>query len=287
MLRRLIGEDVGLVIDLDGTLASVSADAGQLEQTIINLAVNAREAMPDGGTFTICTRNVLVSRPEASRLGLQPGTYVRLSAEDTAAIGMDEHQAARVRSVLHDESAGHRTGPVDRVRHRHPERGSGGRREPAGRGLGLSVFLPAVSATPRDPAEPPPSADLDGGSETCCSSRTRRSFAILRAGSFATAATASSRRARRGGAAPGRRACGPDRPLLTDVMPGMNGRELADRLVEIRPGTRVIFMSGYTEDVILQRGVSGDRAFLAKPFTPPMLARSVREALDAPARAAS
>ena len=289
MLRRLIGEDVELVIDLDGTLASVSADAGQLEQTIINLAVNAREAMPDGGTFTMRTRNVVVSGPEASRLGLRPGRYVRLAAEDTG-IGMDESTRLRAFDPFFTTKAQGTGLGLSTVYGIVTQ--SGGRvdaeSEP-GAGSVFSLFLPAVSATRREPADPPPRAELDGGSETVLlveDEEVVRNLArrILRDSGYRVIEAGSGEEALHlAGEHAGRIDL-----LLTDVvMPGMNGRELADRLVEIRPGTRVVFMSGYTEDVILQRGVSGERAFLAKPFTPPMLARSVREALDAPARAAS
>jgi PAS domain S-box-containing protein len=289
MLRRLIGEDVELVIDLDGALASVSADAGQLEQTVINLAVNAREAMPDGGTLTIRTRNVFLDVADARRLDLRPGTYVRLSAEDTG-VGMDERTRLRAFEpffTTKPQGTGLGLSTVYGIVTQ-----SGGNVEAdsrPGEGSVLSVYLPAVSAQVREPAAGPPSAGIERGSETVLlvededvvRNLARRvlhdsGYRVIEAGSGEEALRLAGEHADRIDL------------LLTDVvMPGMNGRELADRLAEIRPGTRVVFMSGYTEDVIVKRGVSGRRAFLAKPFTPPMLARSVREALDAPARAAS
>jgi two-component system, cell cycle sensor histidine kinase and response regulator CckA len=158
-----------------------------------------------------------------------------------------------------------------------------------GEGTIFSVYLPAVSARVREPAASPPTIGLGRGSETVLlveDEAVVRNLArrVLRDSGYRVIEARSGEEALRlAGEHPDRIDL-----LLTDVvMPGMNGRELADRLGEIRPGTRVVFMSGYTEDVILKRGVSGDLAFLAKPFTPPMLARSVREALDAPARAAS
>jgi PAS domain S-box-containing protein len=289
MLRRLIGEDLELVIDLDSTLATVSADAGQLEQTIINLAVNAREAMPDGGTLTIRTRNVLVSGSAARRLELQPGAYVRLSAEDTG-IGMDESTRLRAFEPFFTTKAQGTGLGLSTVYGIVTQ--SGGQVEAEtqqGKGSVFSVYLPAVTARPREPAATPPNAPFDGGTETVLlveDEEVVRNLArrILRDSGYDVIEAGSGEEALRlAGECLGRIDL-----LLTDVvMPGMNGRELADRLAQIRPGTRVVFMSGYTEDVILQRGVSGDRAFLAKPFTPPMLARSVREALDAPTRVAS
>jgi CheY-like chemotaxis protein len=158
-----------------------------------------------------------------------------------------------------------------------------------GRGSVFSVYLPAVTAQPRAPAATPPAAPFGGGTETVLlveDEEVVRNLArrVLRDSGYHVIEAGSGEEALRlAGECPGRIDL-----LLTDVvMPGMNGRELAERLGEIRPETRVVFMSGYTEDVILKRGVSGDRAFLAKPFTPPMLARSVREALDAPTRVAS
>ena len=231
--------------------------------------------MPDGGTFTMRTRNVVVSGPEASRLGLQPGTYVRLSAEDTG-IGMDESTRLRAFDPFFTTKAQGTGLGLSTVYGIVTQ--SGGRVDAESRpgaGSVFSVFLPAVSATPREPAEPPPSAELDGGSETVLlveDEEVVRNLArrILRDGGYRVIEAGSGEEALHlAGEHAGRIDL-----LLTDVvMPGMNGRELADRLVEIRPGTRVVFMSGYTEDVILQRGVSGERAFLAKPFTPPMLAR--------------
>jgi PAS domain S-box-containing protein len=289
MLSRLIGEDIDLVIELEDAVAPVSADTGQLEQTIINLAVNAREAMPDGGTLTIRTANVLVGEREARRLELEPGAYVRLSTEDTG-IGMDESTRLRAFEPFFTTKAQGTGLGLSTVYGIVTQ--SGGQIEAEskqGQGTIFSVYLPAVSAEVREPAASPPTIGLGRASETVLlveDEAVVRNLArrVLRDSGYRVIEARSGEEALR---LAGEHADRIDLLLTDVVMPGMNGRELADRLGEIRPGTRVVFMSGYTEDVILKRGVSGDLAFLAKPFTPPMLARSVREALDAPARAAS
>ena len=290
MLRRLIGEDVELVIELDGTLASVSADAGQLEQTIINLAVNAREAMPDGGTLTIAHAERGRRRPggEQARAS-SPAAYVRLSAEDTG-IGMDESTRLRAFDPFFTTKAQGTGLGLSTVYGIVTQ--SGGRvdaESQPGAGSVFSLFLPAVSATPREPA--------DAAAARRARRRLRDGAACRgRGGRTQSRPTDPSRqrlprhrgRLGRGGAPPGRRACGPDRPPAHRRRNARHERPRARR-----PPRRDPARHARRLHVRLHRGRDpparrlGERAFLAKPFTPPMLARSVREALDAPARAAS
>ncbi len=286
MLRRLIGEHIDLVAVFAPDLGRVRADPNQIEQVIVNLAVNARDAMPDGGKLTIATANVDLDETFAqAHLGSVPGSYAMLSVTDTG-VGMD----ATVRAHLFEpffttKEVGKGTG-LGLATVYGIVKQSGGYisvySEP-GHGSSFKIYLPRIAT----PAEPPAGAPKGGpapGSETvlvvedepAVLTLSRRALEsqgyVVLAASDADAAL---RVVERHG--------GMIHLLLTDVvMPGLSGRELADRLSAQRPGIRVLYMSGYPGDAVVQHGTLPlGSAFLQKPFSPDGLARKVRDVLDA------
>jgi PAS domain S-box-containing protein len=286
MLRRLIGEHIDLVAVFAPDLGRVRADPNQIEQVIVNLAVNARDAMPDGGKLTIGTANVDLDETFAeAHLGSVPGSYAMLAVTDTG-VGMD----ATVRAHLFEpffttKEVGKGTG-LGLATVYGIVKQSGGYisvySEP-GHGSSFKIYLPRIAT----PAEPPAGAPKGGpapGSETvlvvedepavlALSRRALESqgYVVL----AASDANAALRVVERHG--------GMIHLLLTDVvMPGLSGRELADRLSAQRPGIRVLYMSGYPGDAVVQHGTLPlGSAFLQKPFSPDGLARKVRDVLDA------
>jgi CheY-like chemotaxis protein len=291
MLRRLIGEDIELVTPMLPAAAAVRADPGQLEQVLMNLAVNSRDAMPRGGKLTI---EVAVVEPDDAfckdHPDVAPGPQVVISVTDTG-VGMD----AEVRKHIFEpffttKELGRGTG-LGLATVYGIVKQSGGHIEvdtaPA-RGTTFRIFLPAVEA-PR----PAPALSLDavvGGSETVLlveDEAALRSLAqeILREQGYKVLAAGSGAEALE--LAHSHKA--PIHLLVTDVvMPGMDGRELADRLVPVHAETRCLFMSGYTDDAVVRRGVREEGVpFLQKPFTIDALALKVREVLDHPTPAVS
>jgi two-component system cell cycle sensor histidine kinase/response regulator CckA len=288
LLRRLIGEDIALVTRLDPALGPVRADAGQLEQVIMNLAVNARDAMQTGGTLTLETENVVI---EASKLAAEerivaPGRYVLLRVRDTGS-GMDADTRRHLfEPFFTTREKGKGTG-LGLATVYGIVKQSGGfiwvDSEP-GRGAAFRIYLPRVdeAAPPaaRAAAAAEPAAagtetillveDEDAVRAVARESLRRHGYRVLEARDAESAlAIAAGFEGHIG-------------LLLTDVvMPGLSGRALADRLAPKRPGTRVLFMSGYTDDAIVQHGVlEPGLSFLQKPFTPDVLAQKVREVLD-------
>ena len=289
MLRRLIGEHIDLGTALRPDVAPVLADPGQLEQVILNLAVNAHDAMPDGGKLTIETRNVeLDARYAAEHQDVTAGSYVMLAVSDTGA-GM----TAEIRRHIFE--------PFFTTKRRGTGLGlatvygivrqSGGHvavySEP-GHGTTFRVYLPASEETAgeRRTAEQP-IASLRG-TETvllvedepavrtvAVRSLRDAGYTVLEASSGPAAIELVARQA------------GRIDILVTDViMPHMSGRELADRLTTLRPGLKVLYVSGYTDDSILHHGVLQPGVFfLEKPFTPEGILRKVRQVLQAPAPA--
>jgi len=286
MLRRLIGEDVALVTELAADLGPVNADPGQLEQVLLNLAVNARDAMPQGGRLTIATANVVLTEEYAERHHrLPPGQYVLLAVSDTG-VGMDEAtQKHLFEPFFTTKEVGKGTG-LGLATVYGIVKQSGGYiwvySEP-GHGTTVKVYLPRVAGA----AEPLPAAEaapeLRRGTET-----------VLLVEDAAPVRTLARKSLENCGyrvldAADGRAAldlsahhAGGIDILVTDVvMPGMSGRELAERLAPLRPGMRVLYTSGYTDDAMVHQGVlRSGVAFLQKPFVPESLARKVREVLD-------
>jgi len=286
MLRRLIGEHIALVAVLAPDLGRVRADPNQIEQVIVNLAVNARDAMPDGGKLTIETANVDLDEAFAqAHLGSVPGSYALLAVTDTGA-GMD----ATVRAHLFEpffttKEVGKGTG-LGLATVYGIVKQSGGYisvdSEP-GRGSSFRIYLPRIETPAEEPAGPQKGGPAPGSEtvlvvedEPAVLTLSRR--ALEAQGYVVLAASdpvAALRVVERHG--------GTIHLLLTDVvMPGLSGRELADRLTAQRPGIRVLYMSGYPGDAVVQRGtLPAGSAFLQKPFSPDGLARKVRDVLDA------
>ena len=294
MLRRLIGEDILFATVLHPRVGNVRADPGQLEQVIVNLAVNARDAMPapNGGRLTIETRNVeLDELYAADHPGVTPGRYVMLAVTDTG-VGMDEETKSRIFEPFFTTKARGKGSGLGLATVYGIVRQTGGHIWPysePGTGTTMRVYLPRVD-DPADPIEHPSEAPPESlrGSET-----------ILLVEDEAPVRSVTRQLLERNGytvleAADGRTALSlingePDRVhvdlLLTDViMPGMSGRELADQMKARRPQLRVLFMSGYTDDAVVRHGMlEPGLAYLEKPFRPPVLLRKVREVLRHPA----
>ncbi len=285
MLRRLIGERVTLTTRLQPGLPPVRIDPGQIEQVVMNLAVNARDAMPDGGTLLVETTELLLPTMLTTETGeFRAGHAVQLTVSDTGQ-GMTEDVRARVfEPFFTTKGVGKGTGlglatvyGIIRQAGGHVEVTSA-----PGHGATFRVLLPAASAEERPEAES--LAPVGPGSETvllvedeeavrrlALVALERRGYRVLAAGSAAEAMAL----------ATGHQ--GPLHLLLTDVvMPDMGGRQLAEALTARRPGLKVLFMSGYTDDTVLRDGLaSADRSFLQKPFSVAALGRRVREVLDA------
>jgi PAS domain S-box-containing protein len=286
MLRRLIGEDVELLLTLGPRAGHVNADPGQLEQALMNLAVNARDAMPRGGTLGVETDCVQVAaappdRPEA----LPPGPYAVLRVIDTG-VGMDAATQARIfEPFFTTKEPGKGTGlglsMVHGVVRQHG--GAIQVKSVVGGGTTFEIFLPQVK-----PAAEPVRVDEAPGRETRGLEtillvededevRALAREVLERHGYTVLEASDGLEGLRRceGGAA------GIDMILTDVVMPRMSGRELVDRVRAIRPDMRVLYMSGYTADAILRHGVEeASTVLLGKPFAPAALLAKIREVLD-------
>ncbi len=285
MLRRLIGEDIALT--LDPAPVRVVADPGQVSQVVLNLAVNARDAMPRGGRLTVRT----VSRPlpagvTADGGAIRAGRYAVLEVADTG-VGMpDEVKARAFEPFFTTKGIGEGTGLGLAMVYGIVTQ-SGGHvvlDSAVGRGTTFRVCFPAVeSAGPASGERQLPVAPARGTERVLLvedDDRVRALAAhVLRAAGYDVVEAATGERAL---AEVEAREPAVD-VLVTDVvMPGMGGRELADRLSAARPGLRVLFTSGYTDDAVVRNGVEQDAVqFLQKPYTPAVLVAKMREVLDA------
>jgi two-component system cell cycle sensor histidine kinase/response regulator CckA len=290
MLRRLIGEDIELKTALDQQLDAVYADPGQLEQVIMNLAVNARDAMPEGGTLIIETANVELDEGAAERhVDAAPGRYVRLTMTDTGTGMADETKAHLFEPFYTTKERGRGTGLGLATVH-GIIRQSGGHiwvySEP-GEGTSFQIHLPCAASGAAARPSGPSAAPAAGGTETILVAEDERAVGdlierTLQARGYTVLMS------RRGDEALKVAASheGTIALLVTDVvMPGMGGRALAQQLEATRPDMRVLFISGYTDNAIVHQGrLDPGVQLLQKPFSPDALVRRVREVLDAPAR---
>jgi two-component system, cell cycle sensor histidine kinase and response regulator CckA len=286
MLRRLIGEDIELVTRLAPDLGRVRADAGQIEQVLMNLAVNARDAMLDGGRITIETGNADVDASYAAgHAPVRPGPYVLLAFTDTGA-GMDAATQARIfEPFFSTKEVGKGTGLGLSTVYGIVKQSEGyvWVYSEVGLGTTFKVYLPRVDeeALPEREEEAGP---LLGGTETVLLVEDEASLReLLRE---ALDANGYSVLVARDGAEAVQIAAahpGPIPIMVTDIiMPGMTGPKIVDVIAVTRPTTKVLFISGYSDETVLQYGLRGPgRAFLSKPFGPEVLLRRVRETLDA------
>jgi two-component system cell cycle sensor histidine kinase/response regulator CckA len=293
MLARLIGEDIALVTAPTPGLGRVKADRGQIEQVVMNLAVNARDAMPRGGHLILETENVDLDAEYVRRhMGARPGPHVMLSVSDSG-VGIPRDILPHIfEPFFTTKEQGKGTG-LGLATVYGIVKQSGGYIEvdsEPDRGTTFRIYLPRVAASApalERSSRPPAAAD---GTETVLLVEDEegvRELArdILRASGYTVI------EARNGSEALllSERHPGPLDLLLTDVvMPRMSGRELAERLAQVRPAMSVLYMSGYTDDAVIRHGVLGaDTAFLQKPFTPATLVQRVRETLDLARREAA
>ena len=285
MLRGLFQEDVELVMLLDPGLGRVKADPGQLEQVIMNLAVNARDAMPQGGRLVIETANVELDDAYGHRHpGVPPGPYVLLGVSDNG-VGMDAETQARLFEpffTTKDPSKGTGLGLATACGIVKQSGGHIGVHSSPGKGSSFRFFLPRVDGA-AEPAELPPAPSPAAlGSETVLLVEDQEDVLelareVLRMRGYTVLAAAHPEEALR----LAQEHAGPIHLLLTDVvMPGMSGREVAGRLRSRRPGMKVLYMSGYGDNAIVRGGdLAPGMPFLPKPFTGDLLVRTVREVL--------
>ena len=290
MLTRLIGADIDVTTRLDPELGKVMADAGQIEQVIMNLVVNARDAMPSGGKLTIETANVVLDEEYAlGHAFTHAGAHVMLSVSDTGCGMTREVQERMFEPFYTTKEEGKGTGlglsTVYGI-----VRQAGGHvwvYSEVDRGSTFKIYLPRVDAQPAAAVEPTRFAALRPGSETVLlveDDDAVRGVAsrILRKSGYAVIEAFNGTEALR--------IC--EDPtisidvIITDmVMPGLGGREFAGRLQEHRRGVRVIYMSGYTEDAVTRQSLlEPGAAFIEKPFSPDALTRKLRLVLDASPR---
>lgn len=286
MLGRLLGEHIEIITKLEPTLALVRADPGQIEQVILNLAVNARDAMPAGGTITIQTTNFKVT-PEGANLfpELAPGLYTCLTVQDTG-IGMNEQVKSHIFEPFfttkeRDKGTGLGLATVYGIIKQSD--GHITAQSEVGQGATFSIYLPAVQDQLLLTEQVAHLPDLPRGAETILLVEDEdavREFAgevlevcgytVLKAHNGVEALDLSRAYAEK------------LHLLLTDiVMPQMGGWELAERFASHQPMTKILYMSGYTDSSQLNKQIkSGAIHFLVKPFTPAILARKVRSLLD-------
>jgi signal transduction histidine kinase len=287
MLPRVIGEHIKTTVLLAGDLARVKADASQMEQVLVNLVVNARDAMATGGHLTIETSNITLTPPrlQNENLKVEPGAYVMLAVTDTGT-GMDAATRARAfEPFFTTKPKGKGTGLGLATVYGIVEQSGGGISldSAPGRGTSIRIYLPATKATADQPsAEPPPVRD-GAGTETVLlvedndAVRDLTARALRRRG-YAVHEAADAEQAVEWTLTSG---ITPDLLITDVVMPGLSGPNLAARLLQEHPGLRVLYVSGYPDD---STAVDGNFwsgvTLLQKPFTPAALAERVRLALD-------
>ena len=288
LLRRVIGEDIVLHKNLRTPLPRVNADPGQIEQVIMNLAVNARDAMPHGGRLTIETAVAELDEGYVARhTGSVAGPHVMVAVSDTGH-GMDEATQKRLFEpffTTKEPGKGTGLGLATAYGIVKQSQGSIWVYSEIGRGSTFKIYLPATSASPADRLPAKAASGSLWGTETILvvedqiearsvirETIRRRGYVVIEAANGAEALQISQNHV------------GPIHALLTDVvMPGMSGRRVAELLQAQRPSLRVIYMSGYTDDAIVHHGVlEAGISFVQKPFTAIALLQKIREALDAP-----
>jgi PAS domain S-box-containing protein len=286
MLRRILGEDVRLETVLAPDLGRVEADVGQMEQVLMNLAVNARDAMPGGGKLTIETANVELDQEYArGHVSVTPGPHVMVGVSDTGE-GMSPEVLAHVfEPFFTTKEKGRGTG-LGLATVYGIVKQSGGNiwvYSERGQGTAFKIYLPRVDRAPAGAKERDAGSEVRGGSETLLvveDEEMVRNLAVrvLKGVGYTVLGAQDGLEA----LAIVREHDAPIHLMVTDVvMPGMSGPQLASQLLTFRPGMRVLYVSGYTDNAIVHHGVlDAGLHFLQKPFTPDGLLRKVRETLD-------
>lgn len=285
MLSRIIGEDIELIARLHPSLNMVKADPSQIEQVLINLAVNARDAMPHGGKLAMETSNLELREDAARDMDLAPGRYVMLGVSDTGN-GMDAATLSHVfEPFFTTKAVGKGTGLGLSTVYGIVKQSGGSIRieSELGRGTSFRVYLPATDGEGHKQADRAANARVGGGTETILVAEDEPDlreltriflegygYKVLEAGSAEQAIQTAEEFG------------GPIHLLLTDViMPGMSGRQLAEKIVCKSPSTKIVYMTGYTDDMIVQHKVLEPGVqLLQKPFTKAELALKVRATLD-------
>jgi PAS domain S-box-containing protein len=286
MLHRMLGEDIELIYALDDHLGRVKGDPGQIEQVILNLAVNARDAMPSGGKLIIETANVELDDVYArSHIAVTPGRYVILSVTDTG-VGMTPEVKERIfEPFFTTKEKGKGTGLGLSTAYGIVKQ-SGGNiwvySEP-GKGTTFKIYLPRVDELPEEMRKKEIGGEIPFGSETilvvedeevvrklAVKILEKQGYKVLEASNGVDASAICERRKE------------PIHLILTDVvMPGMNGHQLVEQFRQVFQDFKVLYMSGYTDNTIVHHGVLKKGInYIQKPFTPDALARKVREVLD-------
>ncbi len=287
LVRNAIGEDVRLSTAIAGDLWPILADHVQIEQSVLNLAINARDAMPEGGSLQIAAANApLPDGEQRADADVKPGDYVRITVTDTG-IGMDETTRTRMFEPFFTTKApGKGTGLGLSTVYGFVRQCGGyiGVSSTPGRGTTIELLLPRANTTPA-PVTPPAGADEDrrsahetvlvaededGVRQLAVESLERRGYRVLSAPSGEEAMKLATSHD------------GTIHLLISDVvMPGMKGPELAEHLRRLRPGIRVLLMSGYAADVVTPNDLR-DATLLSKPFSPAALSKAVRSVLEVP-----
>ena len=288
MLQRLIGADLKIETDVWPDLMPVLADATQVEQILVNLVVNARDAMPSGGLISIELRNVELDKVGvAAHPGLQPGDYVEMAVSDTGT-GMDSETASRIFEPFFTTKEGGKGTGLGLATVYGIVQQNGGAIEVqsrVGHGTTFYIYLPCASDLGKPAPIKPPTAkavsetvllveDDDRVRALISNMLKKHGYSVLLASAADQAMEIAARHR------------GSIHLLLTDVvMPGASGRHLSERLTAERPETRVLFMSGYSDDAILRHGVKQAAAhFIQKPFSIDALAHRIRDILSTPTR---
>ncbi|MDO8836539.1 MAG: ATP-binding protein, partial [Vicinamibacterales bacterium] len=284
LVQRVIGEDIALEIDLSPDLANVRADQDQLQQVIMNLAANARDAMPAGGRLTMATACVVITEDALPEPGVVPGAYCRLTVTDTGEGMTAEHRTRVFEPFFTTKERGKGTGLGLSTVYGIVKQ-SGGHirvRSAPGEGAAFEIDLPAVREA-TEAGERPRLEAVPHGTETVLvvedqddvrrlvrDALARSGYTVLDAGNGDAALTLCQDHA------------GTIDLLLTDVvMPGMTGPVVADRCRAIRPQIKVLFMSGYADNILRGMTTAGSpTAYLQKPFTPVQLGTKIREVLE-------
>ncbi len=287
MLRRIIGEDIGIDISPESDLWPIEADPAQMEQIIVNLAVNGRDAMPQGGRLTIETANVVLDEAYvAQHLGARPGDYVMLAISDTG-VGMSEEVKAHLfEPFFTTKELGKGTGLGLATVYGIVKQNQGNIWCYSEEGIGTTfkIYLPRSAEVAESVTCGRDSGPMPRGGETILVAEDDEAvrnltIRVLEQTGYTVLGSPNPEDALE----QARRHPGDVHLVLTDVvMPQMSGRELAERITQTRPGVKVLYMSGYTDDIIVRHDVLDPGIeFIQKPFLPSSLVRRVREALEA------